>query len=208
MGDASDRNPRDLEKASLDDVHETRRTFASGGLRSSGKPRSDNFPGDPNPVRTVGRRFKAPALAVLLGVLLAAPAPAQNANVTEVALAGLSTERKAIVADRMQLGEQEAENFWPIYNEYLDARMDLTRKLRELVETLGREFETLDDETADELLKDYHAFREDRLELRWKTAKKLRKELGPKRAGRFYQLENKLDTLTDMDLVKAVPLVE
>ena len=125
-----------------------------------------------------------------------------------MALEALSKERKVIVADRMQLGEEEARGFWPIYNEYLDAHGELTRRLSELVQTLGREFETLDDETADELLNGYHDFRKERLELRWKTAKKLRKELGPKRAGRFYQLENKLDTLTDMDLVKAVPLVE
>lgn len=146
--------------------------------------------------------------AVLFSVLLVAPASAQDASVTEVAVAALSTERKAIVADRMQLSEQEAQEFWPTYNEYLGEHDELTRQLAGLVGRLAREFETLDDETANELLGSYHAFRKDRLELRWKTAKKLRKQLGAKRAGRFYQLENKLDTLTDMDLVKTVPLVE
>ncbi len=148
------------------------------------------------------------AFGVLLGVLLVGPASAQDASVTEVAVAALSTERKAIVADRMQLSEPEAREFWPTYNEYLAAHEGLTRQLADLVGKLAREFETLDDETANELLGSYHEFRKDRLDLRWKTATKLRKKLGAKRAGRFYQLENKLDTLTDMDLVENVPLVE
>ena len=120
----------------------------------------------------------------------------------------MSMERKAIVADRMQLTEPEAQAFWPIYNEYLEEHAKLTKELGELVETLGREFGDLDEATADELLDRFHAFRKDRLDARWDAAKKLRKKLGAKRAGRFYQLENKLDILADMDLVKTVPLVE
>ena len=91
--------------------------------------------------------------AILFGVLLAAPAAAQDADVTEVALEALSKERKVIVADRMQLGEEEARGFWPIYNEYLDAHGELTRRLSELVQTLGREFETLDEESPTRTLK-------------------------------------------------------
>jgi len=146
--------------------------------------------------------------AFLLAVLLATPAAAQDPSVSEVALAAISLERKAIVADRMQLTEEEGEEFWPIYNDYLSKHQDLTKRLGELVRQLAREFETLDDETTNDLLERYHEFREGRLELRWKTTKKLRKKIGAKRAGRFYQLENKLDTLADMDLVKTVPLVE
>ena len=145
--------------------------------------------------------------ALLLSLLASASAFAQERSLQEVAVAVASAERKAIIADRMQLDEEESREFWPIYNEYLDAHQALDEKLGELLRTLAREFETLDDETADRLLEDYHEFREERLALRWKTARKLRKKFGAKRAGRFYQIENKLDTMTDMELVKAVPLV-
>ena len=148
------------------------------------------------------------ALAPLLAALLAAPAAGQSTGVAEVALTALSTERKAIVADRMELTQKEAAEFWPVYTKYLTAHEELTRKLAGLVQRLAAEFEDLDDAAADELLQEYHEFRKDRIDLRYETAKKLRKKLGAKRAGRFYQLENKLDTLTDMDLVKVVPLVE
>ena len=147
-------------------------------------------------------------LSSLLIALLAASAQAQSSGFSEVALSALSMERKAIVVDRMELTERESGEFWPIYSEYLSAHEDLTRELGGLVRRLAIEFHTLDDDTATELLGRYHEFRRERLELRYKTAKKLRKKLGGKLAGRFYQLENKLDTLTDMDLVKAVPLIE
>lgn len=153
----------------------------------------------------LAKRCAALLLAALAPATLAA---AQDSSATEVALAAMSMERKAIVADRMQLTEEEAREFWPIYNEYLHEHEELTKRLGEIVRRLAREFETLDDETANDLLKSYHEFREDRLAQRWKATKKLRGKLGAKRAGRFYQIENKLDTIADMDLVKNVPLVE
>jgi hypothetical protein len=154
------------------------------------------------------RALRKHCVASLLAVLLAAPMAAQDPGVREVALAAVSMERKAIVADRMQLTEAEGQEFWPIYNAYLGKHEELTRRLGDLVRQLARDFETLDDAKANDLLERYHEFREDRLELRWKTSKKLRKKIGARRAGRFYQLENKLDTLADMDLVANVPLVE
>lgn len=149
-----------------------------------------------------------PGIMMLLAGLLANPTVAQDSSVAEVALAAMSVERKAIVADRMQLTEEEGREFWPLYNEYLREHEDLTKRLAEIVRRLAREFESLDDETANDLLESYHEFRKDRLERRWRTTRKLRGKLGAKRAGRFYQIENKLDTLADMELVKSVPLVE
>jgi predicted RNase H-like nuclease (RuvC/YqgF family) len=148
------------------------------------------------------------ALACALFSLLAIPAVAQDPSLVQVALTAASMERKAVVADRMQLSEEESREFWEIYNEYLQKHEKLNQELAGLLQTLAREFETLDDRTAKDLLKDYHEFRKDRLDLRWRTVKKLQKTLSAKRAARLYQIENKLDTLADMELVKGVPLVE
>lgn len=147
-------------------------------------------------------------VALVLTVIFATQGTAQERSYTEVALAAASLERKAVVADRMTLTEQESQDFWPVYNEYLVKHQQLNQELARLLQTLAREFETLDDRRADQLMKDYHEFREERLELRWKTARKLRKKLNPKRVARFYQIENKLDTIVDMELVKSVPLVD
>lgn len=158
----------------------------------------------------VERRMATPGLrfVLVLAALLATPASAQESGAQEVALASLSTQRRAVIADRMQLTEEQAREFWPIYNAYLDKHESLTRELGEIVRQLAVEFEALDEDTANDLLERYHEFREERLALRWKTSKRLRREIGAKRAGRFYQIENKLDTLADMDLVENIPLVE
>jgi len=37
-------------------------------------------------------------------------------------------ERKAIVADRMQLTEEEGQEFWPIYSAYLSKHEDFARR--------------------------------------------------------------------------------
>ncbi len=147
-------------------------------------------------------------LAPLAGLVLAAAAFAQDRSTAEVALAAMSTQRKAMVADNMRLTPSEEKEFWPIYNQYLRDHERLSNRLRDIVERLAREFDTLDDETASEILESYHEFRKDRLELRWKTAKKLAKKIGAKRSGRFYQIENKIDMLMDGDLARGIPLVE
>lgn len=164
-----------------------------------------NFP----PSSVVADTIKK-VVAVVLLVLLPCAAVADSARqgYTEVALAAATLERKAVIADRIELSEEEGREFWPIYNDYLTRHEQLSKRLVDLLQRLSLEFETLDDRTADQLLDDYHEFREDRLALRWKTAKKLRKKIGSKRVARFYQIENKLDTLMDMDLVKNVPLVK
>jgi hypothetical protein len=150
----------------------------------------------------------AAGVALMLALTWAARGTAQERSYTEVALAAASLERKAVIAGQMHLSEDEGQEFWPIYNEYLTHHEAQNQELASLVQKLAREFETLDDATADELLKDYHEFRKERLELRWKTAQKLRKKLGAKHVARFYQIENKLDTILDMELVKGVPLVK
>ena len=64
MGDASDRNPKDLEKASLDDVYESLGTSASGLTSADAKTRiegSSSRTGTVCPARTASRPWIPPA---------------------------------------------------------------------------------------------------------------------------------------------------
>ncbi len=146
---------------------------------------------------------------LVLGVLLVlpyAPLRAQQQDKLEVTRAVVQAERKMIVAANLGLSESESAPFWVVYNEYHGQITKLNDGLIKLVSDLAKEFETLTDDRSVELLDQYMSFREDRLELRRKFKPKFAEVLPGKKLVRYYQIENKLDTIIDFDLARAIPL--
>ena len=59
---------------------------------------------------------------------------AQTANdYLEVTRGVLKTEKKAAIADVMQLTEEESTTFWPLYNEYNEKMYVVNTRLYDLI---------------------------------------------------------------------------
>ncbi|MEN8184587.1 MAG: hypothetical protein ABFS46_18850, partial [Myxococcota bacterium] len=115
-------------------------------------------------------------LAVALPILLlgAAPSLAQSvADEVELVRSIVQTERKAIVAKNMALSEAESEAFWPVYNEFEVAMRGVGDRRIKLLTRLAKEFETLTDEQALELIREYFKFQDERVKVRKSFVKKL-----------------------------------
>jgi hypothetical protein len=127
-------------------------------------------------------------------VATAAPSFAQSAtDEIELIRVIIEAERKVVVATNMNLSDAESEAFWPVYNEF---------------ETeLSRNFETLTDEQAADLLEEHFKFQQERVKVRKSYMKKFKKVLSGKQLARFYQIDGKIDTIIDFDIARAVPLV-
>ncbi len=137
------------------------------------------------------------------------PAGAQtDRDAIEVMLSLAKTERKAIVAQNMQLTEAESEAFWPIYNEYADKRKALGERDVKLIQDYAANFANLTDEKAAELLKEAQSIDQDRAKARVDYAKKLRKALPATKVARAYQVESKIDAIIEFELARAIPLAE
>lgn len=142
----------------------------------------------------------------LLGV--SAPARAQStADEIELVRSVLEMERKAVVAKNMQLSDAESEAFWPVYNEYEAAARKVGDRRVKVLKELARDFDTLTDEQSQDLLKQFFQFQRERVKVRESFMKKLAKVLSGKQLTRFYQIDNKIDTLIDFDIARTVPLV-
>ena len=122
----------------------------------------------------------ASGLALVL-MTVAASVWAQTArDEVEVMLELAQLERKAIVAQNMQLTAEEAEVFWPIYNDYVTKLRDLSQRDVKLITTYAESYLTLTDEQATELLKEAQSIDQARLKTRIKYAKKLKhSRMGP-----------------------------
>jgi len=142
-------------------------------------------------------------MLLLAGDAIAADTTADIEVIRSIAAA----ERKAIVADNMFFTAEEAEKFWPVYNEYREEARKVGDLRVKVIRDLANEFETLDDARAEELLREVLDFQADRVKLRKSYVRKFNKVIPPKKTVRFFQIDSKLDTIIDFALAKEIPLV-
>lgn len=118
--------------------------------------------------------------------------------------------RLEMVRSELQLSDDEAAAFWPIYTTYraeVDAVQD--RYVAMIKEYMQRyENADLSNEYADTLLDSFLAIKREMLDVQVKYLPEFRAALPSLKVARLYQLENKLTAEIDAQLAIVVPLVD
>lgn len=120
----------------------------------------------------------------------------------------LKVEKKAAIAEVMQLNEAESQPFWNLYNEYQLKLYSVQNKRIDIVKDFAENYESLTDEKADELWNSSLAYETELLKLQKSYYKKFKKVLPMGKAARFFQAENKIETLINAQLALEIPLIE
>ena len=120
----------------------------------------------------------------------------------------VQTERKILVMREMVLTAEEAENFWPLFDEYMAERKKVGNLRVKVITDYAASYPTMDEATAKKLLDESVKYREQDLKLKKKYIRKFRKILPEVKVTRFFQLDNKLDAIVDFDLAAEIPLME
>lgn len=142
-------------------------------------------------------------------VFLCGIAFSQTANdYLEVQRAALKTEKKALVANAMQLTEEESIVFWPLYNEYNEEKYRLNTNVYHLILKFVNEYETLSDEQAVELWKSNMKLKNENAKLEALYFKKFQKILSGKKVLRYFQTESKIASLINFQMSLEIPLAE
>ncbi len=118
----------------------------------------------------------------------------------------IQAEKKMIVAANMQLTEEESRTFWPVYNEYQNELRKVNDKFVKLIEDYAESYLTLTNDEADDLLKEYLDIEKERHELKESYVKKFKKNLSSKLVARYYQVENRLETIINHEIAAGIPL--
>jgi hypothetical protein len=150
-------------------------------------------------------------LALLFVSCLALPLFAQEekqADNMNIVREELRTNKKAVVADNMQLTESEAKAFWPVYEEYETAMKGLGDRQVKLIENYGKTHKVMTDDTAAKLLKEFVGIQNDRVKVLESFLPKFEKALPMTKVARFYQIENKFQAVVNYDVTSAIPLVQ
>ena len=126
----------------------------------------------------------------------------------EAARTIMSTERKILIMREMNFTPQEAEAFWPLYDEYVLARRPVGDMRVKVITDYAATYQTMTNEKARKLADESMDYETKKLKLKKKYIKKFRKVLSDIKVVRYFQLESKLDAIIDFDLASQIPLME
>ncbi len=126
----------------------------------------------------------------------------------EIVREKVRADKKLLVSMNMGLTESEAKKFWPIYDRYQLGLDRLVDRQLEIIETFAKNYDTMSDAIARQLLEDYLLLEDDRLALRQAYLPKFRGAIPEIKVARYYQIENKIQAIVDVDLAANVPLVK
>ena len=120
----------------------------------------------------------------------------------------LKVEKKAAIADVMDLTEAQSQPFWNLYNEYQGKLYTVHNKRIDGIKNFAKNYENMSDEKADELWMNFIGYQTDLLKLKKGYYKKFKKILPAMKAARFFQAENKIEALIDAQLAMDIPMLE
>jgi hypothetical protein len=150
--------------------------------------------------------------AVLLSfsILLALPAAAQTASDMQILAQKIKADKKLVVAANMQLTEEEAKGFWPVYESYQKDLVAINKRLAGVIKGYADVYNKgpVSDEAAKKLINQAIAVDEAELKLKRSYLPKLEKVLPGLKVARYIQIENKIRAVIRYELAAQIPLVQ
>lgn len=147
-------------------------------------------------------------LLVISLVMMMSPAFSQSFDdYLEVVRDVLNTEKKAAVAETMELNEAESGAFWSLYNEYNAELYKVHTERVNIIKDFAANYESMTDEKADALVNASMAYQTKLLKLNKSYYKKFKKIIPATKAALYFQVEGKIDALINAELATEIPLV-
>jgi hypothetical protein len=126
----------------------------------------------------------------------------------ETLLETLRSNKKALVDVNLQLTDEEARAFWPVYDRYQRDLSAVQERLLRIIQDYETNFGKMGDEKALELVEEYLAEERDRARIRSSYLEPIKEVLPGVKVMRFYQIENKIDAVLRYHLAATIPVVE
>ena len=116
-------------------------------------------------------------------------------------------EKKALVAEFIQVDGAEGDAFWALYDEYETKRKELGKDRLELLEIYSDTYDTMDEATTEAILKDMMALQTSTNGLINSYAKKIKKKVNVKSAAQFYQIEGYILSKIRAEIMENIPVI-
>ena len=118
-------------------------------------------------------------------------------------------DKKFIVAENMELTEEEAKGFWPVYEAYQADLHKINERMAKVINEYALAYNkgALMDKTARKLIDEATDIDVDEAKLKKSYVPKLSKVLPGVKVARYLQIENKIRAIVRYELAAPIPLV-
>jgi Spy/CpxP family protein refolding chaperone len=149
-------------------------------------------------------------------VLVCVSASAQTGDVvvkplsdTDIQLlrSDIQADKNKIIADTMQFTDAESTAFWPVYRDYTRDQQVIGDDRVRVIKDYLQNYDSLDDNKAKDMVQRMINIEDRTLNLREDYWPKFMKALGAKRAAKFYQVDNRLTLIINLQLADNIPLI-
>ena len=149
-------------------------------------------------------------------VLLSAAVSAQTAQVaakpltdTDIQLlrSDVQSDKNQIIADTMQFTDVESKAFWPVYRDYARDQQLIGDDRVQLIKDYAKNYDSMDDPKARDMVQRMINIEDRTLNLREDYWPQFMKALGAKRAAKFYQVDNRITLLVNLQLTAEIPII-
>jgi len=146
----------------------------------------------------------------LLACLMGEAVVAQDkpANTMDTFREKARADKKLVVASVLELTDNEAKAFWPVYNAYQSDMVAHYDRLIKLIGTYAKAYSAMTDETATKLVTEYLALERNHAALLSSYLPRFQKVLPARKVARLYQVENKIRALVIYDLASEIPFLK
>jgi len=150
---------------------------------------------------------------LMLSFLFVGSVQAQEATQMnmEILKEKIKADKKLVIATNMNLTDQEAKSFWPLYDGYQKELDQINQRLLTTIKGYADAFNAgkgeISNDQAKKLLGEALAIDDSELKLRQSYAEKLGKALPATKVVRYLQIENKIRSIIKFELAAQIPLV-
>jgi hypothetical protein len=128
--------------------------------------------------------------------------------IMELARADIRTQKSFILAQNLPLTDSEAEAFWPLQREYdFEFTKLLDRRYAAIIQ-FAKQYGSMTDPQAITLAKASFDIESERTGLKKEYFEKFCKVVPALKAARFFQIENQLNLVLDLQVAASLPLLK
>jgi len=151
-------------------------------------------------------------LTISAGLLLGwGMAVAQDADMEatfEMVRSFMENEREAMIEEELRLTDAEADGFWPIYEAYRAEIDTLQDRYADMIGEYADNYGALSEETAQRIVEEYFEIENGLLAVREAYVDRFTDVFSIQKLARFYQMENRIDNVADLALMREIPLID
>ena len=119
----------------------------------------------------------------------------------------IQADKKQVITRAMQFTDAESNAFWPVYRDYARDQQAVGSERVQLIKDYAVGYDAMDDAKARNLTQRLLNIDAKFANLRQQYWPKFENAVGAKRAAKFFQVDNRLTLLINLQLVSEIPML-